>query len=64
MSDQRYLTALSFIKSEREKKVMLELCTYTGIATISLLFGLAVAINPLAAGLLGLGVYQYASQKK
>ncbi|MFM6133009.1 MAG: hypothetical protein ACKPCP_02355 [Sphaerospermopsis kisseleviana] len=64
MSDHRYLTALSFIKSEREKKQMIELCVYTGIATISLLFGLAVAVNPIGAGLLGLGVYQYASQKR
>jgi hypothetical protein len=56
--------SLSFIKSEREKKQMIELCTYTGIATLSLLFGLAVAINPLGAGLLGLGIYQYASQKR
>lgn len=43
---------------------MIELCTYTGIATLSLLFGLAVAINPLGAGLLGLGVYGYASQRR
>jgi hypothetical protein len=56
--------ALSFIKSEREKKTMIELCTYTGIATLSLLFGLAAAINPLGAGLLGLGVYSYATQKR
>lgn len=43
---------------------MIELCAYTGIATLSLLFGLAVAINPIGAGLLGLGIYQYANQKR
>ncbi|MFM6152386.1 MAG: hypothetical protein ACKPE3_05185 [Sphaerospermopsis kisseleviana] len=42
---------------------MIELCTYTGIATLSLLFGLAVAVSPLGAGLLGLGVYQYVQKK-
>lgn len=34
-----------------------EICFYSGVATLSLLFGAAAVINPIGAGLLALGFY-------
>jgi hypothetical protein len=37
--------------------VITEICFYSGIVSLSLLFGAAAVINPLGAGLLALGFY-------
>ena len=56
-SDTRYLGSLYFIKQERSKKMMYELCFYSGVATLSLLFGAAALINPIGAMMLGFVIY-------
>lgn len=59
-SDLRYLTLLRFIKDDKQ---MIEICMYSGVAALAFVFGFAAAINPLGAGLLGLGLYQYAKER-
>jgi hypothetical protein len=54
------------LKVSRERKMHLitETCFYSGVATLSLIGGLAAVISPLGVGLFAVGLAMYVSQNR
>jgi hypothetical protein len=64
LSDARFLFFLHFISKERKMHLLTEVCFYSGVATLSLIGGVAACISPLGVGLFTVGLVMYVNQNK
>jgi hypothetical protein len=64
LSDARFLFLLYKVSPERKMHLLTEVCFYSGVATLSLIGGVAACISPLGVGLFTVGLVMYVNQNK
>jgi hypothetical protein len=52
------------IAKERKMHLITETCFYSGVATLSLIGGIAACISPIGVGLFAVGLAMYVNQNR
>jgi hypothetical protein len=64
LSDARFLFLLYKVSQSRKMHLLTEVCFYSGVATLSLIGGVAAVISPLGVGLFTVGLVMYVNQNR